>query len=578
MAVRLSDAWLDDLRSRLNIVDVVSEYVPLKQKGRRYWGLCPFHHEKTASFSVDAEAQMYYCFGCHKGGTLIQFVMDLERMEFLDAVKLLAERARLPLPEGESGGGGEASRALKERIYEANRIAARFFHDTIWSPDGSRALAYLNKRGLDDAVIRRFGLGATGAGWDSLTEHLMGQGFDEETLVGAGLTSVKNAKRYDMFRERVIFPIINAQDRVLGFGGRAMGDGTPKYLNTPDTPVFNKRQGLYAMNFVKKERGIKRLILVEGYMDVVSLRARGVEGVVATLGTALTVEQAKLIKRYVPEVLVGYDGDSAGQKAILRALDIFEEVGGVKARVLAFPGGQDPDDFVKEQGREGFDQLRPMDPFVYRMEREADGHDMTTQEGRTEYAIACCNLLKKVGNPVELDLHISRLSVETGFDKEVLMRQVGVSFQALEPAVKKRPAPGRMAEKLNEVQKAEQALLAMLAGRMIAAETVNANDFDDELYKRLAEMMLQGVAPAAALDRIDEEEKSRAARALSVEVLPDERTALTAAEDCLNVIRKARIDKEIDRLREEIKVSSGEAQRELKQRQAELMTKAKGMA
>ncbi|NLG24391.1 MAG: DNA primase, partial [Clostridiales bacterium] len=315
MASRIPDAWLDDLRSRLNIVDVVSEYVPLKQKGRRFWGLCPFHGEKTPSFSVDSEGQMYYCFGCHKGGNVIHFVMELERMEFLDAVKLLADRARLPLPD-RTGQPDGPSRALRDRIFEANQAAARYYHDLIWSDEGAQVLGYLHRRGLDDAAIRRFGLGASPEGRDGLIRHLGEKGFEAAELVAAGLAGERDGRRYDVFRERAMFPIISAQGRVLGFGGRAMGDGQPKYLNTADTPAFNKRQGLYALNMAKAERGLERLVLVEGYMDVVSLRAAGVPGVVATLGTALTEEQARLTRRYAPEVWVCYDGDPPGQKAI----------------------------------------------------------------------------------------------------------------------------------------------------------------------------------------------------------------------------------------------------------------------
>ncbi len=352
MAGRLSDAWLDELRSRANLEEIVSEYVPLKQKGRRFWGCCPFHNEKTPSFSVDSEAQMYYCFGCHKGGTVINFVMEMERMEFMDAVRLLADRAHMEIPEQSQTGSGRISPDERERIYEANTLAARFFHSTLWTGEGAEALNYLYKRGLNDSDIRRFGLGAAPKGWDALQRHMAEQGFDDALLEKAGLVVRKDGRAYDMFRGRAIFPIINAQGRVVGFGGRAMGDAQPKYLNTSETPVFNKRQGLYALNFAKKERNLGRLVLVEGYMDTVSLRKYGVAGVVATLGTALTEEQARLIKRYAPEVWISYDGDGAGRKAALRALDIFDSQD-MKARVIDYPGGMDPDDFVKANGLAG---------------------------------------------------------------------------------------------------------------------------------------------------------------------------------------------------------------------------------
>ena len=357
MSGRVSDQWLDELRSRVRLEEVVSEYVPLKQKGKRYWGCCPFHNEKTPSFSVDASAQLYYCFGCHKGGTVIQFVMEMDRMEFMEAVKVLAERAHMELPQGTGEAANRKQADERERILEANTLAARFFHSNLWSPDGAEALNYLYGRGLNDSDIRRFGLGAAPHGWDALYKALTAQGFSPETLERAGLVVRKGDRAFDMFRNRAIFPIISAQGAVLGFGGRAMGDAQPKYLNTSETPVFNKRQGLYALNMVKKERNLNRLVLVEGYMDTVSLRKHGVPGVVATLGTALTEEQAHLMKRYAPEVWISYDGDGAGRKAALRALDIFDAEN-LRARVIDYPGGMDPDDFVKANGQAGFPNWR----------------------------------------------------------------------------------------------------------------------------------------------------------------------------------------------------------------------------
>lgn len=262
---RLSDAWLEELRSRVSLEEVVSEYVPLKQKGRRFWGCCPFHNEKTPSFSVDSEAQLYYCFGCHKGGTVINFVMDMERMEFMDAVRLLADRAHMELPERSSPSGQAAfDRDERERMYEANRTAARYYHDMLWTQEGAEALNYLYGRGLNDSDIRRFGLGASPKGWDSLLSHLEARGFEAALLEKTGLVVRRDNRHFDMFRGRVMFPIINAQGRVLGFGGRAMGDAKPKYLNTAETPIFNKRMNLYGLNFAKKERSVGHLVLVEG--------------------------------------------------------------------------------------------------------------------------------------------------------------------------------------------------------------------------------------------------------------------------------------------------------------------------
>lgn len=562
MAARLPSAWLDDLRGRVDIVDVVSDYVALKQKGRRYWGLCPFHNEKTPSFSVDPEAQMYYCFGCHEGGTAIQFVMQLERLEFLEAVGMLAERVRLPMPERTEGYQADApGKALKERLFEANQAAARYFHMLLWTEQGAEVLGYLHKRGLDDSDIRRFGLGASGKGWTDMTAALIAQGFTEEELFKAGLSGLKEQRSYDMFRERAMFPIINAQGRVLGFGGRAIGDATPKYLNTPDTPVFNKRQGLYAMNMVRKEGQLKRLILVEGYMDVVSLRRAGVPGVVATLGTALTEEQARLVKRYVPEVWVSYDGDAAGQKAILRALDIFDQQD-IKARVLVFPDGQDPDDFIRMHGLEGFERLKPMNPVEYRMAKAKADYDLSDPDGRTEYAIRCCQLLRSVRNPVELQNHLARLMMETGFEKQVLLDQIGTALRSDGP--KRAPRrPGRAEAELSECERAERSLLSMMSGKLIPPGTVTAGDFETGLNRTIAEMIERGMSSAQILEQLPEDRKNLAAAALSAEVLPEEKNALQVAQDCLNTIRMHRIEAEIVQHQELLKLAEGDERRAL---------------
>ncbi len=556
MSFRLPDVWLDELRGRVDIVDVVSDYVELKQKGRRFWGRCPFHGEKTPSFSVDSEAQMYYCFGCHKGGTVINFVMDIERMEFMEAVKMLAERAHLPLPERVNDGrDSDKMRALRERIYEANLEAARFYHATIWTEEGAQALGYLHKRGLDDAGIRRFGLGSTAQGRDALTRHLIEKGFTMEELISAGLSGEKDGRRYDMFRDRAIFPIINPQGKVLGFGGRIMGDGNPKYLNTSDTPVFNKRQGLYALNMARKERSLKRLILVEGYMDVVSLRQQGVLGVVATLGTALTEEQARLFKRYAPEVWVCYDGDGAGQKAILRALDIFESQE-MPVKVIDIPGGMDPDDYVRANGAAGFEALRPIPPCEYRMMRAADRVDLTTQDGRTQYAIECCNILRAIKNPVELENYLDKLIVQTGFAREVLLRQIGVeelAAQHKQSAQPDRPLRRSVHKELAEYVKAQQLLINLLASGRLDRSLPLETAFITEPYMTIARLLTQGQTPASIVEQLPEETRDEAAQAMLTDSnIEADKTAL-AVSQCMTKIRIFQTEERIEQTKKQIK-------------------------
>lgn len=561
MAGRLSDAWLDELRSRANLEEIVSEYVPLKQKGRRFWGCCPFHNEKTPSFSVDSEAQMYYCFGCHKGGTVINFVMEMERMEFMDAVRLLADRAHMEIPEQSQTGSGRISPDERERIYEANTLAARFFHSTLWTGEGAEALNYLYKRGLNDSDIRRFGLGAAPKGWDALQRHMAEQGFDDALLEKAGLVVRKDGRAYDMFRGRAIFPIINAQGRVVGFGGRAMGDAQPKYLNTSETPVFNKRQGLYALNFAKKERNLGRLVLVEGYMDTVSLRKYGVAGVVATLGTALTEEQARLIKRYAPEVWISYDGDGAGRKAALRALDIFDSQD-MKARVIDYPGGMDPDDFVKANGLAGFDALLKYGATEYRMMRARDDLDVSTQEGMTQYAMRCCEILKKVKSPIERENYLRRLANETGYDRQVLLSQLGVMAAAPTHAPARRAA--REEAPASDAELAERALLTLLREGAMPAEMVKIEDFTQGTARTLAERLLAGEGVNSLLESMDEDERVRAVRMLNYEPVPDDREeALRLAETCLRTIRKSRLMLRAAKIQEEIQTAAPEQKRAL---------------
>ena len=564
-------AWLDELRSRTSLEEVVSEYVPLKQKGRRFWGCCPFHNEKTPSFSVDTEAQMYYCFGCHKGGTVINFVMDMERMEFMDAVKLLAERAHMELPE-RSYRPGEAriTQDERDRMYEANRVAARYFYDLLWTSEGAEALNYLYGRGLNDSDIRHFGLGASPKGWDELYRYMTGKGFEAELLEKAGLVVRRDKGTFDMFRGRAMFPIINAQGRVVGFGGRAMGDQQPKYLNTSETPVFNKRRGLYALNMASKERDAGRLVLVEGYMDTVSLRKHGVRGVVATLGTALTEEQARLMKRYAPEVWISYDGDAAGQKAALRALDIFDQQD-LPARVIDYPGGMDPDDFVKANGLKGFEALPRYDSTSYRMLRAKDGLDLSIQDDLTQYALKCCAILKNVKNPVEMENHLRRLVNETGYDREILLRQIGATHAQPEPAVR-RPRP-RAREELSETAMAEQALIALLAAGRIPSDMVELSDFSDDVHRTMAGKLIAGESVKAYVEDLEnEDERRRALEALNYSPLPEAREdAVKMAEGCAATIRKSRIKGRIDAIQREISTASAEKKAELYQQLMQMM-------
>lgn len=566
MAGRFPQQWLDELRERADIVQVVSRYVQLTPKGGRYWGLCPFHGEKTASFSVNPQRQMYYCFGCHAGGSSINFVMEMEHLEFRDAVKLLAEQVHMELPEMVGGHEDAVSKSEKDRLYEANRQCARYFHGQLWKPENAQVLSYLYNRGLDDGTIRMFGLGSTPPVSDGATRALRDQGFTDDELVRAGISVRRDGRVYDMFRQRAIFPIIDAQGRVLGFGGRALGDAKPKYLNTGDTPVFNKRLGVFAANLLRKQRGLKRVILVEGYMDVVALVQAGVPGVCATLGTALTIEQARLLKRYAPEIWVSYDGDAAGQHAILRALEIFEQEG-VPARVLDFPGGMDPDEFIRAYGPQGMDQLEPMDATAYRMKQEMAQHDLSTQEGRTAYAIACAKHLTKVKEPVQLENYVKQLMLSTGFTREVLLAQIGRTEMIAQDKRSVYRHAARPLEEKNEgvdteTAAAEKQLLLMLAEGGVEPGTVTAEDFITPERRELAQKLLAGMTPGAILEEMEDEDKrARAAHVLQKESGAVGEAQLRMTGDCLRILHKKRIEERIAALTQEAAGLKGEDKR-----------------
>ena len=550
MAGRIPSAWMDELYARTDIVSVVSSYLPLKKDGSRYWGLCPFHHEKTPSFSVNAELNLYYCFGCKAGGNVVQFVMEMERLSYIEAAKLLADRIHLSLPEMQDDPDYERKRSQRERLLSANREAARFYHDRLWRPEGKAVLDYFHGRGLDDSVIRRFGLGAASDRWDDLTRYLEDEkGFTREELGLAGLTVVKGDNAFDMFRSRAMFPIIDQYNHVLGFGGRALAkDAKPKYLNTSDTPVFNKRKGVYAINLIRKNRDLKRIILVEGYMDVVAISQAGLTGAVATLGTALTNEQARLLKRYAPEVHLAYDGDGAGQHAIERGLDILEAEN-VPAKVLYFPDGLDPDEFIRQRGADAFQALHPLSSTSYRMQRLRLGFDLETQEGRTEYAKACAELLRKVSDPVDLENYLELLSVQTGFPREVLLAQIGVSA----PGKNQNKTMGER-EKIStkrfrepEGYRTERTLLSLLALGKLPAGMVKETDFSDETNKRIAGLLLEGEAPADILadEALDDAVRQTAGEVFSLLTEGEIKNAADIAADCLRNLQIQRMHEEI---------------------------------
>ena len=591
MASRFPAAWLDELRQRSDIVQVVSGYVSLKKNGRKHWGLCPFHGEKTASFSVDAEQQLYYCFGCKAGGNVITFIMEIEHLSFHEAVEFLAERAHMPLPAMERDEDYERRRTLRDRLLEANRAAARFYHEMLFRPEGASSLAYLRNRGLNDSVIRKFGLGAAPAEWDSLTRYLLSQGFSLEELSTAGLTVVREAEQapdgapvrpkrsFDMFRNRAVFPIIDQYGNVLAFGGRTLENRQPKYLNTSDTPVFNKRKGVYAANLLRRERHLDRVILVEGYMDVVSLTQFGVNGVCATLGTALTNEQARLLRRFAPCVYLAYDGDSAGQHAILRGLDILREEG-IPARVLDFPDGLDPDEFIRRDGLEGFSSLPAITGEDFRIRRARDGVDFSNIDGKAVFARAVSEIIAPL-EPVERERHIRDLMVQTGFDRNVILDQIDVALRKLNPNQTPVPSARRHLTERGEEPKdesgslaAQKQLISLTATGLLPEDIAQEEDFEDPELKLIYRKLKQGSSVASLIEQApDENSRSSLVSMLSFPETKSTDEMIVMANECVHTIRRASYEKRLEQIGSELPVSEGTAKAALLAEAQELTRK-----
>lgn len=417
----IPSAFIDELVARSDILDVVSDYVRLTPKGGSYWGLCPFHGEKTPSFHVRPDRQSYHCFGCGKGGGVVSFVMEVENLPYVDALRLLAKRAGMELPENTDYRG----RRKRSRLLELNKEAARYFHSQLHSPVGREGLAYLQRRGLSRGILTRFGLGFAPNSWDSLIQAMGQKGYDKAELLEAGLV-VNNQKGriYDRFRGRVMFPIIDLRGDVIGFGGRVLGDGEPKYLNSPESPVFSKSRNLFALNLAKNTK-LGRIILTEGYMDTISLYQAGFDCAVASLGTALTADHAKLLSRFTKEAIICYDADGAGIQAANRAIPLLEKTG-LKVRVLRVHGAKDPDEFLKKYGPDAFARLLDQsENYVdYNLRQLQDKYDLNDPVQKAEFARAGAEVLSRLDSPVEREVYAGQLAQTTGVGKDALLQEI----------------------------------------------------------------------------------------------------------------------------------------------------------
>ena len=417
--MQISEEILEKIKSQNDIVDVISERVRLRKSGRNFTGLCPFHNEKTPSFSVSQEKQIYKCFGCGEAGNVISFVMKEKNLPFIEAVKYLANRANIPLEMND----GEKSKSAKKKdlLYRVNVEAAKFFFSNLMN--NQNAKEYFLNRGIKEETIKKFGLGFANDSWNSLMFYLRKKGINDVLLEEAGLISVNKEKgrKYDRFRNRVMFPVFDYQGRVIGFGGRVLDDSKPKYLNSPETLVFQKGTNLYGLNFALKHNMSERyFVIVEGYMDLISLHQYGITNVVASLGTALTINQARLLKRYADKVIISYDADMAGQMATLRGLEILRTAG-FDVRVLNIPQGKDPDEYVRSNGKEAFLKLiNSAEPLIdYRMKKAEEGIDFKNSQSLILYAKRIMEIISDL-DPVEKDVYIKKASENTGIKEQTL--------------------------------------------------------------------------------------------------------------------------------------------------------------
>lgn len=416
----LSDSFLQELKMKTDIEDVISTYVTLKRRGATLVGLCPFHNEKTPSFTVYPATQSFYCFGCGAGGDAITFLKKIENLDYLDAVKTLAQRAGLQMPQE---GFDDSLSKRRRRILEMNREAARFYHSVLLSPEGKVGYDYYIGRALSAATINHFGLGFAPNQWDALLKHMRAKGYQPAELVDAGLARKGQKGYYDNFRNRVMTPIIDVRGNVIAFGGRVLDDSKPKYINTGDTLVYKKTNELFALNFAKDSKE-DALILCEGYMDVIAMHQAGFTNAVAGCGTALTTEQVRLISRYAKEVILTYDADEAGQKALQKAMTMFDQTD-VKVRIPALAGGKDPDEIIRTYGRDKFKGMLEgaSNETEFRLLALRRQYNLATTQGKIDFIGGALQILATLP-PVEQDLYVSRLSEELGVERQNMKVQL----------------------------------------------------------------------------------------------------------------------------------------------------------
>lgn len=518
--MRYSDEIIEEVRSRNDIVDVIGQYVHLQKKGANHFGLCPFHNEKSGSFSVSAHKQMYYCFGCGAGGNVITFLMKYDNLTFQEAVKQLADRAGIKLPDEDDSPAAKAMRDKRQILLDINKEAAKYYYYQLRGRTGQKGMEYFRGRQLSDETMQHFGLGYANITSDDLVKHLKSLGYEDSQIIDAGLASYdEKYGTHDKFWNRVMFPIQDASQKVIGFGGRVLGDGKPKYLNSPETLIFDKSRNLFGLNYAKNSRA-GYMIICEGYMDVIAMHQAGFTMAVASLGTAFTTGQAMILKRYTDEVILSYDSDEAGTKAALRGIGILKEAG-LKGKVLDLRPHKDPDEFIKNEGKEAFEErIRNAEStFFFEVRVMESQHNLSDPEDKTEFYRDIAKKLCEFEEPIERENYTEAVAARYNIaiaDLKGLVASYAGKAGMVTPA--RRPESGIQNKKKPEdgAKKNQRLLLTWLTDEPEiypkVAAWVTPEDFSDDLYRKVATEVFSGMengnfSPAAILDHFTEEEQ-----------------------------------------------------------------------
>ena len=545
---------VEEVRMKNDIVDVISGYVKLQKKGASHFGLCPFHNEKSPSFSVSGAKQMYYCFGCGAGGNVFTFIMNYENYTFGEAIKMLAERAGVNLPEVEYSEEMRKKENHRARLLEANKEAAKYFYYQLRAKQGEIGYRYLSSRQLSVDTMKKFGLGFANKTSDDLTKYLKQKGFDERLLAEAGLSSYDEQRgSHDKFWNRVMFPIQDINHRVIGFGGRVMGEGEPKYLNSPETPVFDKSRNLYGLNFARTARA-GNIILCEGYMDVISMHQAGFTQAVASLGTAFTSGQANLLKRYTENVLLAYDSDGAGVKAALRAIGILREAG-LTGKVIDLKPHKDPDEFIKNEGTEAFQERiqNAENSFMFEIRILERDYDLKDPESKTKFHKEIAKKLCGFEIEVERENYLEAVADKYHIGFENLRRLVNTyaaQTGMVKPVERPKQAAGKKTTPEENSRRTQRMLLTWLTDYPQVypriSQYIKPSDFTEELYRKVAERLFSDIEagnynPAGIVSMFEEEEQQREAAALfntKVEALETKQEREKAFHDILYAVKK----------------------------------------